>query len=222
MVKRLINISLLIAFLLLGYCFLNRNPLYAIIQRKIIPPTIVTYKRQVDEQFLSFWASNIFDRGFNRIVGPTILNLLSNYNENLPPKENQFVFTEASQNNIIKLSLPKGFQKGMFYFFSNASSGYTVGISSNLNNWKLSSYPGFIDRLANVLDLERLDLTGSSLYIKFIPSPNDTLTVSFNEFQYVSDQLTDTKNYSGYTLFAPDYDIDYDGKIIPHPVVVIQ
>lgn len=222
MAKRLINISLLISFLLLGYCFLNVNSLHAIIQRKIIPPTIVSYNRQADEQFLSFWASNIFDRGFNRIVGLPLLNLLSNYNENLPPKENQFVFTAASQNNIIKFSLPKGFKKGIFYFFSNALSGYTVGVSSNLKNWKLSSYPGFIDRLANVLNLERFDSTNNNLYIKFIPSPNDTLTVSFNEFQYVSDQQTDTKNYSGYPIFASDYDIDYDGTIIPYPMIIIR
>jgi len=222
MIKRLFNISLLTTLLLLGYCSLNRNPLYAIIQRKVIPPAIVSYNRQVDDQFLSFWATNIFDRGFNRIVGPAILNLFLKNNENLPPKENQFVFTEASPNNIIKLSLPKGFKKGIFYFFSNASSGYTVGISSNLNNWKLSSYPGFIDRLANVLNLERFDSAGNFLYIKFIPSPNDTLTVSFSQFQYVSDQQTNTKNYSGYVLFARDYDIDYDGKIIPHPMIIIR
>lgn len=201
-------ISFFITLLILGYLLFNRNPLYALIQRKVIPPEAGLYKKQVLDQYLAYWSGNIIDKGFFRLK--------------VQGERKSTVVTKDSLESIIKISLPKGFKHGILRFYTNANSEFLVEVSPDQKNWKTTSYPGYTEASANILNLSKKDSDNNAVFIKFTTLNNQLLQFSFDEFLLVSDLPSDTKDYSHYLLFFPDVDVDYDGRIINRPGMLYE
>lgn len=217
MKKKSLSILLLSFFLVLGYLALNRNILYSLAQRKVVPTCISLQRQEALDRYYEYWATNIFDKGYAKYAGADLNSRLMVYPGNIPLEDGRFVILRNSSRNIIKISVPKGLRHGALRLDINASSGYSIGVSYDLENWKFTNYPGYSERLMNIVSLKKGNLPNELVYLKFVPHGNQSLNVYFNEFQYTIDFPNDIADYSGNLLFYPDIDVDYKGKIINQP-----
>lgn len=213
---------LLLSFLLvLGYMALDKNILLALVQWKEVLPEASSHKWEVLSKFYGYAASNIFDKGYTREVGPEFHKRLSVYLQEMPLEKGHFVLANNSSKNILKIALPKGFKHGTLSLKTNAKTGYSIGVSYDLNKWEFYDYPGYAVQSVYIVDLEKRNLADRTAYLKFVPSRNDSLSIYFDVFQYTSDLLSDVGDYKG-MLFISDIEIDYDGKVITQPGVLYE
>lgn len=213
---------LLLSFLLvLGYLFLDKNILAALSPWKAVPLEASWHRQEVLSEFFAYAATNVFDRGFVLETGPDFHRRLSVYPKKALLGKGNFVVEGESLENIVKIALPEGFRHGFLSLKTEAKTGFSIGVSSDLNNWEFYDYPGYAVRSIYNVSLEKEGLAGEAVYLKFNPSKNKSLSVYFQDFEYTAD-LADgakEKEYEG-ILFFPDIDIDYEGKIIPQPGVL--
>ena len=168
---------------------------------KTASPEVYSQKWETLNRVYGYAAINIFDKGYVRETGP----------EDVP-----------LEKGVTKLALPKGFRHGILSLKTAAKSKYKIGVSFDLNNWEFYDYPGYGVKNRYSLNLEKENLTDELVYLKFLPSQNENLSVYFDVFQYTANRLSDKSEHYGYFLFFPDIDIDYQGKKIIQPGVIYE
>jgi len=204
--------------LVLGFLILNGSFFPTVIHLRTIIPDNTPYNWEELGEVYKYAASNIFDRGYVREVGPEINSRLLSFPEVKPSEKGSFVVPNNSSEGIVKLVLPSGFIDGILSLQITTKSAYKIGVSYNLKNWNIYNYPGFGARALASVSLEKGDSAGGYVYLKFFPSKDEDLLVYFDVFQYTSGLLYDANEYSG-ILFFPEEDIDYEGKKIIQPAI---
>lgn len=214
------SLTLLLSFLLVsGYSILDKNILSALSQWKAVPLDASLHRQEALSEFFAYAATNVFDRGFALETGPDFHRRLSVYPKGTLLGKGSFVVGGGSLENIVKVTLPEGFRHGFLSLQTEAKTGFSIGVSSDLDNWEFYDYPGYAVRSIYNVSLGKEGLAGEAVYLKFNPSKGESLNVYFQDLEYTADPVGDVAEYEG-ILFFPDIDIDYDGKIISQPGVL--
>lgn len=209
-------------FLASAFLIFRRNELYPLLHRQFVPPEITRYKQEVLDKYYQYQAINIFDKGYNRLLGSELNNLLTIYPQDKLLNNSSLSVSFESSEKIVKVFLPKEFKDGILRIDSNSESAFSIGISYDLKNWGFFNYPGYSEQLMNILYLKQSELSNNMVYLEFLPLQNKSLNVNFVEFQYISTLPKKMVDYSGHILFFPDVDVDYNGQIINKPGIIIR
>lgn len=221
MMKKHFSILLFTFFLVSGYLILNRNELYSLAQRKLVPFEIIKYKQEMWNNYYQYRSIRIFEKGYNELLRPELSKKVLIYPENEPLHNGSLYLSSGFPERIVKFILPKGFVDGVLRIDSKSESAFSIGISHDLKSWDFSDHHGYSEQLVNFVKIEKKGLF-EALYLKFLSQRNKSLAVEFQEFQYLSDLPNKVVGYNSYTLFGKDLDIDYEGKVINQPVVLYE
>lgn len=222
LIKESILILILSLFLVLGYLVLDKNILSALTEWDTVSPEVPSQKWKVLSEVYGYEATNMFDKGYAREIGSDFHRRLLVYPEGTFLEKGRFVVPSGSlSRGIIKLTLPEGFRDGLVSLRGMAKVRYRIGVSYDLKTWEFYDYPGYNMQTFYSVILKKKDLASEAVYLKFLPSKDDNLSVYFDWFQYTSGLLYDKSEYYG-LLFPSDIDIDYEGKEIKQPGIVVH
>lgn len=220
LIKESILIPMLSFLLVLGFLVLDKNILSTLTKWDTISQEVPSHKWEVFRKVYGYAATNMFNRGYTKETDFELYHRLSIYPEGESLKKGSYAVPDNAKEGLLKLVLPEGFKNGILRLRAASELGYKIGISYDLHNWEFYDYPGYKVQTFYSVDLEKKDLTGREVFLKFLPLRNEGLDVHFDIFQYVSNQVYDEKGYND-LLFSPDMDIDYEGKKIIQPGIVI-
>jgi len=209
----LVSFVLVLVFLLLDGSFFP-----AVTRLRTTIPENTPYNWEELSEVYKYAANNIFNKGYIREVGQEIRPRLLSFPDGKPSEEGSFVVPNNSLEGVVKLALPRGFKDGILSLQITTKSSCKIGVSYDLKNWKFYDYPGFGVRALASVSLEKGTAASEYIYLKFLPSKDEKLSVYFDVFQYSSDLLYDENEYYG-VLFYPETDLDYEGKNIIRPAI---
>jgi len=215
-----LSVLIIVIILLFGYFFLEENLLLSLKRIRVIQSDNTPHNWEVLTNNYTYAANNIFDKGYAREIGPEIHSRLFIYPEETP-LNNGLIIVPNNYERIVKVVLPKGFKDGVLELRITANSTFKIGISYDLKKWEFSDYPAFFMSARYDLNFEKENLFGEYIYLKFIPSQNENLSVYFDVFQYTSNLAKD-KNETEGIFFYPETDIDFEGKKIDRPMIYFR